>query len=74
MNISNGELGILREVRLHEETWNKCFIVIDHNERPYMGCLLFDNLSFARQITQLLISHRGESIADIGSVDVSYLN
>ncbi|HEY1269776.1 MAG TPA: hypothetical protein VGH16_21130 [Candidatus Binatia bacterium] len=68
-----GEVGVLREVRMHEAASRKVFLVIDHNARLYMGCLMFNDAAFARAVHELLESHRGESIADIGGLEVDHL-
>jgi hypothetical protein len=37
-----------------------------------MGCLLFDETAFCRQITEILQSCCNRSIAEIGSLDLSH--
>jgi hypothetical protein len=68
-----GEIGILTEVRLSLiEPPNRCFLLMDHQGSTYMGCLLIDDLSFCAKITQLLQNYCGQSLQDIGSLDLSY--
>src|SRR5215475_11818619 len=68
-----GEVGKLREVRLSLiEPPNKCFLLIDHDEATYMGCLLINDLAFCAQIAELLQRHYGFSVRDIGSLDLRH--
>jgi hypothetical protein len=68
-----GEIGILKSVELsHVLPANRCFLSIDHEGSLYMGCLLFDDVAFCRQITEILQSYCNRSISDIGSLDVSF--
>jgi hypothetical protein len=69
----NGEVGILKEVRIPiNGPFNRCFLVIEHHKSIYMGCLLIDDIPFCDQVIKLLRRHCGESIASIGSLDLSH--
>jgi hypothetical protein len=66
-----GEIGILKEVRLAKvEPSNRFFLIIEYDEASYIGSLSFDDPSFCRQISKLLIDHCGYSIQDVGGLDV----
>ena len=68
-----GEIGILTAVSLTQiKPANRCFLYMHHEESFYIGCLLFDDLSFRRHISQVLRFCRNRSIAEVGSLDVSY--
>jgi hypothetical protein len=71
-----GEVGILKEARLSESKspaqTQKCFLVIEHEDALYMGCLLIGDPSFCRQLFILLQDQRGHTIESIGSLDVGY--
>ena len=67
-----GEVGILKELRTAETLPHKCFLVIEHEQAEYIGCLLFSDQSFCDQIINLLREHCGDSIQHIGSLDLSY--
>jgi hypothetical protein len=68
-----GEIGILRSVLLSKlQPANRCFLLIFHEDSSYLGCLLFDNEIFCRQITKLLQSYCNHSIAEIGSLNISH--
>jgi hypothetical protein len=46
-----GEIGILRSVLLKKlQPANRCFLLIFHEDSSYLGCLLFDNEIFCRQL------------------------
>src|SRR5262245_13795597 len=68
-----GEVGTLTQVLLSRiEPRTRCFLLIDFKEQPYMGTLLFDDATFCRQVHGLLQQHLGESIRQIGNLDVSH--
>jgi hypothetical protein len=68
-----GEIGVLREVRQPDiGAPNRIFLIIDHLESTYMGCLLFDHNGFCRDVHKLLGHRLGEAVADIGRLDVRH--
>jgi hypothetical protein len=70
---SASEIGILTAVSLTKlKPANRCFLYISHEESFYVGCLLFDDLDFCRHLSQILRFCRNRSIAEIGSLDLSY--
>jgi hypothetical protein len=67
-----GEVGILRDVFLSRvEPQSRLFLIIEHEQQEYMGCLLFNDRTFCGQICELLKAHCGRTIAEIGSLDAS---
>jgi hypothetical protein len=69
-----GEIGVLREVRQPDiGAPNRVFLVIEYLGSTYMGCLLFDNNGFCRDVHKLLLRHIGTPVADIGGLDVRHL-
>ena len=68
-----GEVGVLKDVVPSKtEGANRFFLVIEDEELQYVGCLLFQDLSFCRQIYKLLDTHRGDSIEQIGDIDLRH--
>jgi hypothetical protein len=68
-----GEVGILRSVEPScFQPANRCVLCIDYEGSSYMGCLLFDDVAFCRQITEILQFCLNRSISDIGSLDLSF--
>jgi hypothetical protein len=67
------EVGILRSVFFSKmQRADRCFLLIYYEESSYLGCLLFDEGMFCRQITKLLQGCCNRSIAEIGSLDLSH--
>jgi len=67
-----GEIGVLIDVIPSiVPPSNRIFLVIEHEDSQYMGCLLFDDPSFCRDVFRLLQAHLGLSIRDIGGLDLS---
>ena len=50
----------------------RCFLYIDHSGASYMGCLLFSDPTFCREVVKLLEANLNRSIAEIGGLDVSH--
>ena len=70
-----GEVGILREVRkspIQLLRVDRFFLVIEFERAIYMGCLLFDDAAFCREIERLLGYNCGVSIEHIGGLDISH--
>jgi len=69
-----GEIGILKEVFLSKvDPKAKIFLIIEHENEEYIGCLIFSDSTFCRQIYDLLNECVGYSITFIGDLDVSHL-
>jgi|APPan5920702752_1055751.scaffolds.fasta_scaffold29955_2 hypothetical protein len=70
---AEGEVGILKSVVLvGTEPFNKCYLIIEHDGEQYVGCLLFGNSSFCRQVYRVLDDNCGVSLQHIGGIDVNY--
>jgi len=46
---------------------------MEYEKYIYMGCLVFDDATFCKEIHDLLQLHIGSSIKDIGSIDLSHI-
>jgi hypothetical protein len=69
-----GEVGVLRDVFLSNvEPRARVFLIIEHEANEYVGCVMFSDGTFCNQIHDLLGQHRGRSIAELGSLEVSHL-
>jgi hypothetical protein len=69
-----GEIGTLTAVDVSNvPPANRCFLSIDYAGSSYMGCLLFDDHAFCDQIVTLLRGHLNRPVAEIGSLDITYL-
>ncbi|HEY1266145.1 MAG TPA: hypothetical protein VGH16_02735 [Candidatus Binatia bacterium] len=67
-----GEIGVLKDVipSIVPPT-TRIFLIVEHEDSEYMGCLLFDDPAFCGDIFRILQTHRGWTIRDIGSLDLS---
>ena len=65
-----GEVGILRYVQAYGQSSKKCYLVIEYTGEHYVGTLLFNDVKFRCQITELLRQHIGRSIKEIGDLEV----
>ena len=69
-----GEVGILNDVFLSNvEPRSRIYLIMEHEGAEYIGCLLFEDSGFCKQMCELLNRYRGSTIAEIGSLDVSHL-
>jgi hypothetical protein len=68
-----GEVGILRSVHFSNYDESHSFLlIIEHESAYYVGTVLFDDITFHRQMIDLLQRHIGRSIKEIGDLDLSY--
>ena len=67
-----GEVGILRHVLFYGPSSYKCYLVIDYEREYYVATLLFDDVAFCYQITDLFRKHVGRQIEEIGDLDLSH--
>ena len=69
-----GEIGILKEVILSTvPSCKACFLIMEHCETEYVGVLLLSDPAFYREIYRVLVQSCGETIRDIGDIDLSYM-
>jgi hypothetical protein len=69
----NGELGFLKYVHASNGVSNKCYLVMEYERTPYVGCLIFENAAFCYQVARLLRQYQGRSIEEIGGLKVDHL-
>jgi hypothetical protein len=67
---ATGEIGILRSVRPSLFERARLFLVIEHEDREYIGTLVFEDFGFCQHIYKLLVAHLGQSIQRIGEIDL----
>ena len=66
-----GEVGTLIGVILNEAVPDRLFLRMEIKTGRYMGCLAFNDHVFCRQLYIFLQGHIGESIKEIGDLDLS---
>lgn len=60
---ATGEIGILRSVRPSLLERARLFLVIEHEDREYIGTLLFEDFGFCQHIYKLLVAPRSPDSA-----------
>jgi hypothetical protein len=66
-------VGILQDVRKYEASTNRCFLVIEHEQELYVGCIHLENRLLSNEIYELLSDEIRQSIASIGAIDIDAL-
>jgi hypothetical protein len=65
-----GEIGRLETVLANSR--DKCFLVIEHEGKRYIGCLFMDDSNFYAKTTVTLQKYIGRAIKEIGGIDLSF--
>jgi hypothetical protein len=66
-----GEVGVLKDVMpCSVEPFEKCFLIMEHEGRKYIGTLTVGDPSFCQEIYTVLTEQRGKEIQDIGEIDL----
>ena len=68
----NGEIGTLTRVLFYEDIPRRLFLNIDFDGERYMGALAFNDAAFCKQPYPILQSQLGQSIKQIGDLDLSH--
>jgi hypothetical protein len=66
-----GEVGFLKGV-LRSKPRAGCFLIMEHCGAEYVGALLLDDPAFCQEIFEVLSQHLGNTIQEIGDIDLSY--
>jgi hypothetical protein len=68
-----GEVGILKDVMSSAiELDSRCFLIMEHCGAEYIGALLLGDPIFCRALFTVLVKNCGETIGDIGDIDISH--
>lgn len=65
-----GEIGRLEAVLAGSR--DKCFLVIEHEGKRYIGCLFMDDSNFCAKTTATLQEYVGCTIKEIGGIDLFF--
>ena len=68
------EVGVLIGTRFGGTMPRRLFLVMEFETKRYLGCLMFDDAPFCNQVNEFLQNHFGESISEIGDLDLSSLS
>ena len=66
-----GEIGILKQVLMNDLFNSMLFLIIEYQSVRYMGAMQFDDSKFCYEISNILKSHVGYSIKEIGDLVLS---
>ena len=66
-----GEVGVLKRCSMHSAVNNICFLFIEQEGESYCGALVLDDPALCRQLLTVFNQNIGQSIAKIGSLDLS---
>jgi len=69
-NLPHDETSSLEEVHHSLIEATRCFLIIQCDETRYMGTPRFDDQQCCEKIAAFLSKHCGQSIQDIGELDV----
>ena len=72
LKVLKGEIGVLKYT-LANATSEKCFLVIEYDHIPYVGCLLCSDLAFSTQLASILHTQSGRTIQEIGDLDLDFI-
>jgi hypothetical protein len=68
----SGEIGTLTSTAFFPEIPTRLFLIIEFENQPYLGCLVFTEAVFCQQLNAFLQDHLGRSIVEIGDMDLSH--
>jgi hypothetical protein len=66
-----GEVGILTHT-ISNALSKTCYLLINHEEASYMGCLFCADIQFCSLVAAALEDNRGRTIKEIGDLDLSF--
>jgi hypothetical protein len=70
---TQGEVGTLKQVTTSNvQPANRFFLYMQYEKATFLGCLMFDDYVFCRDLAQLLKGCYGRSIQEIGGLDLSH--
>lgn len=77
-----GEIGTLKEVHIsitdpeksdRPKPHNRIYLFMEYRDGAYVGCLLFDDAAFCREMGKILSEQCGRTLKEIGAIDLSHL-
>ena len=66
-----GEIGVLKHVISDVTSDKRCFLMIEHDGKGYVGILKFNDVAFCSLVCKLFDRYIGRSIKEIGDLDTS---
>jgi hypothetical protein len=68
-----GEVGTLQQAWLHDGVDTCLFLFMEYKEHLYTGSMYFDDIEFCYEIDRILKANLGQSIKEIGDLDLAHL-
>lgn len=65
-----GEVGVLTHVGSDPRWRHHFYLHITHENLPYVGSLVFDNIRFRLRVSVFLARHIGRTIKEIGDLEL----
>jgi hypothetical protein len=65
-----GEFGFLKEVLYDPNRRGRMLLKIEHNAAEYLGCLVFEDVSFCQILEKHLRGYYGMPVETIGSSEL----
>ena len=66
-----GEVGVVRDVFLSNiEPRTRLYLIMEHQENEYIGCLLFNDSVFCAQIYTFMNTCRGKTLEQLGNLEI----
>ena len=69
-DLPNGEVGILKEVIMNDDSNSEVLLIIEHQGHQYIGNLAFDDPWFCSQIYSLLQVQVERAIKAVGNLEL----
>jgi hypothetical protein len=67
---TDGEIGILRDVKTYDSISSRCFLFIEHNGATLMGRISCDSATVCQALVNLLKTHIGQPLRSIGDLSI----
>jgi hypothetical protein len=67
---TDGEIGILKDVKTYDSISSRCFLFIEHNGATFMGRISCDSATVCQALVNLLKTHIGEPLRSIGDLSI----
>jgi hypothetical protein len=68
-----GEVGTFTGTKINDAISTAIFLTMEFEQKHYMGFLSMNDAVFCGQLNKLLNEHVGQSVEEIGDLDVSFL-
>jgi hypothetical protein len=68
-----GEVGRFTGTKVNDAISTAIFLTMEFEQKHYMGFLSMNDAAFCGQLNKLLNGHVGQSVEEIGDLDVSFL-